>query len=283
MALALWDLATPALDALDRLADAFLTKATEYDRMQRLGRTCLQDAVPLTVGQTHRTHAAAIRRAGDDLRAAITALREVPLGATAIGTGIGAPAGYPELAVKHLAALTGRELVVSQDLFNALSNLTGYSAIAGACSRAGMVLAKIAADLRLLSSGPVGGLGEVTLPVLQAGSSIMPGKVNPVIPELVIQLSYRIRGAAHTVDLAVAAGELELNVWEPVILDALVNALGDLANAATSFVDKCVRDLQWNTDAVQRNLAGSVAEFVEMAGRTGYEAAVAHRTGTHQR
>ncbi len=275
MAITLLDRAAPALAALAHLREAFLSKAAEYDEQPRLGRTCLQDAVPLTVGQTHRAQAAGIERVHAQLHAATTALHSVPLGATAVGTGLGAPAGYSAIAVEHLAVLTGHDLTLAEDFFDALAHLDPYATLAGACSRAAIILAKIAADLRLLSSGPTGGLGEITLPALQAGSSIMPGKVNPVIPELVMQLSYRIRGAGTTVELAVAAGELELNVMEPVILDALTTSLADLTDAATYFADKCITGLVWNSQALQRNLAGSRHDYVEIAARAGYDVAAA--------
>lgn len=271
MALSLQELAQPALRGLDRLGQSFTAKAQHYDQVPRLGRTCLQDAVPLTVGQTHRAQAAAVKRGRSALQAAITALTAVPLGATAVGTGIGAPEGFAAIAVDHLSKLSGYDLTVSDDFFDSLAHLDPYSAVSAACVRTATTLAKIAADLRLLSSGPTGGLGEMTLPALQAGSSIMPGKVNPVIPELVMQLSYRIRGAASTVDISVAAGELELNVMEPVILDALTTCLADLAAAGESLTTKCVDGLAWNVAALNRNLRGSLQEFVEQSTGDGYE------------
>lgn len=273
MALALRALAVPTLGALDRLEHSFLAKAEEYDGLVRLGRTCLQDAVPLTVGQTHRAQAVAVRRSGEGLRQAVDALAGVPLGATAVGSGVGAPDGFTDAAVRHLARFSGMTVTASEDFFDSLAHLDPYATVAAACARAATLLAKIAADLRLLSSGPAGGLGEVGLPVRQAGSSIMPGKVNPVIPELVMQLSYRIRGAAGTVDLGVAAGELELNIMEPVILDALVTALRDLRDAADSFAEKCVDGLVWHEAALERNLRGSLQGAVETAAAHGYERA----------
>ncbi|WLQ35199.1 lyase family protein [Streptomyces castrisilvae] len=273
MALALRELAEPTLRALDRLDQSLRSKAETYDRLERLGRTCLQDAVPLTVGQTHRAQAVAVRRSAEGLRRTADALAAVPLGATAVGSGAGAPDGFTDAAVRHLARFCGMSVTASEDFFDSMAHLDPYSALAAACARAATLLAKIAADLRLLSSGPAGGLGEVGLPVRQAGSSIMPGKVNPVIPELVMQLSYRIRGAAATVDLGVAAGELELNIMEPVILDALVTALRDLRDAADSFAEKCVDGLVWHEAALERNLRGSLLSAVEAAAAHGYERA----------
>jgi aspartate ammonia-lyase len=273
MALALLEIGGPALFQLEALSATLEAKAAEYGDLQRLGRTCLQDAVPLTIRDTHRAQAAAVLRTRGELAEALDALSSVPLGATAIGTGVGAPPGFGEIAVEHLSARTGRALRVAPDLFDALAHLDPYGRVAGATVRAAIVLAKIAADLRLLSSGPRAGIGELELPARQPGSSIMPGKVNPVIPELVMQLSFRIRGAAHTVELAVAAGELELNIMEPIIFDALRGALLDLADAAAALGDKCIAGMSWNREIIREHLAGSLGERVTAATRVGYDAA----------
>lgn len=274
MALALYDLCQPALSALDQLQASLLAKAGERDDLLRLGRTCLQDAVLITVGQTHRGQAHAVGRTRDALARTVRELQSIPLGATAVGTGVGAPQGFPEIAVEYLRLRSGQDLSVSSDFFDSLANLDSYSAVANACVRAALVIAKIAADVRLLSSGPVGGLGEIAVPALQAGSSIMPGKVNPVIPELVMQLSYRIRGAAATVENGVAAGELELNVMEPIVFDALVSALQDLTDAAQVFATKCIDGLTWNDDAVERNARGALDHLVGRAVESGYQSVV---------
>jgi aspartate ammonia-lyase len=274
MALAVRRITQSTLAAMATLAESFDHAGARWGGMTRLGRTCLQDAVPLTVGQTHRAHAHSVRRARSALADAVDALTAVPLGATAIGTGIGSPPGYAAAAIRQLAAVSGQPVTAAENYFDALANLDGYSAVGNACVRAALVIGKIAGDVRLLSSGPAGGLGEVTLPALQPGSSIMPGKVNPVIPEAVMQLGCRIRGAAATVDLAVAGGELELNIMEPVILDALVGALQDLADAASSFATKCVDGLVWNEGPVAAHLAGSRAPLVELSERVGHRRAL---------
>ena len=272
MALTIRELSAEPLRALTALADALEGKAAEYDTTQRLGRTCLQDAVVLSVGQTHRSHAAAIRRVTEGLRAATAELDSIPVGATVLGTGIGAPQGYRELCVQDLSEATGRQLLGSADLVDALSHLDPYAAIASAGARAAITMAKIAADLRFLSSGPGGGISEVTLPAVQAGSSIMPGKINPVIPEFVMQLSYRIRGAAHTVECAVAAGELELNIMEPVIVDSLLNIFEDLTASADTFARKCIAGLTWDGSRLEENLASGFDRWVAMAAEQGYDA-----------
>ncbi|MHC6591334.1 lyase family protein [Arthrobacter sp. C152] len=272
MALTIGELSEGPLDALAALAEAFEAKAAEYETTQRLGRTCLQDAVVLTVGQTHRSHAAAIRRVAEGLRAATAELDTIPIGATVLGTGIGAPEGYRELCVQELSDATGRELTGSEDLVDALAHLDPYAAIASAGARAAITMAKIAADLRFLSSGPGGGISEVTLPAVQAGSSIMPGKINPVIPEFVMQLSYRIRGAAHTVECAVAAGELELNIMEPVIVDSILNIFDDLTTSATTFARRCIKDLTWDGRRLHENINAGFDRWVIMAAEQGYDA-----------
>ena len=272
MALTIRELSHGPLQALTDLALAFEDKAAEYDTTERLGRTCLQDAVTLTVGQTHRSHATAIRRVMEGLRAAALELDSIPLGATVLGTGIGAPPGYRELCVEDLSNATGRPLTGSEDLVDALAHLDPYAAIASAGGRAAITMAKIAADLRFLSSGPTGGIGEITLPATQAGSSIMPGKINPVIPEFVMQLSYRIRGAVHTVECAVAAGELELNVMEPVIVDSLLNIFSDLTTSAETFARKCIAGLTWDGRRLNANLAAGFDRWVTMAAEQGYDA-----------
>lgn len=272
MALTIRELSDGPLQALSALAQALEDKAAEYDTTQRLGRTCLQDAVVLSVGQTHRSHATAIRRVTEGLRAATVELDSIPIGATVLGTGIGAPQGYRELCVQDLSKSTDRQLTGSEDLVDALSHLDPYAAIASAGARAAITLAKIAADLRFLSSGPTGGIGEVTLPAIQAGSSIMPGKINPAIPEFVMQLSYRIRGAAHTVECAVAAGELELNIMEPVIVDSLLNIFENLTASAETFARKCIAGLTWDGRRLEENLTSGFDRWVIMAAEQGYDA-----------
>ncbi|KWX23653.1 aspartate ammonia-lyase [Mycolicibacterium wolinskyi] len=273
MALTVLDLVEHPVQALDELARALDDKAAEFDVTPHLGRTCLRDAVTLTAGQSHRAQSAAIRRTCEDLRSATAAMSSVPLGATAIGTGVGAPDGYRELAIGELVSLTGRQLEPAVDPFDALAHLDPYAAVAAAGARAGLTMAKVAADIRLLSSGPAGGLGDLNIPAVQAGSSIMPAKVNPAIPEYVMQLSYRIRGAAHTVEFAVAAGELELNVMEPVIIDALITIFDDLAAAATTFARRCVSGISWDGQRREENLSAALDSWVTLAAARGYDAA----------
>jgi aspartate ammonia-lyase len=201
-----------------------------------------------------------------------------------VGTGIGAPTGYRERAVELLAERSGLPLRPSADPFDALAHLDPLLRVASEAAVASLTLAKIAADVRLLSSGPVGGIGEVRIPAVQVGSSLMPGKVNPVIPELVIQASFEIRGAAHVVELAVAAGELDLNVMEMVVARHLLAALVQLGEVASLFASRCLAGLEWERAAVDRHLEGSRAAAVERALESGHDAergdSPADRAGT---
>jgi aspartate ammonia-lyase len=265
------------LEGVRHLEATLRAKADEAGELERLGRTCLQDAVPLRVRDGQLAQANALARTAADLAASLDRLLAVPLGATAVGTGVGAPPGFRERAIGHLAEETGLEVVPAPDLFDALAHPDAYVRVAADLVRVALVAAKLAADLRLLSSGPVGGIGEVRLPAVQVGSSIMPGKVNPVLPELVLQVSFEARGTLSIVEAAVAAGELELNVMEPVIARHLLASLADVGEAARLFADRCVAGLSWVGTAVAAHLAGSLADGVELAAREGYAAAARAR------
>jgi aspartate ammonia-lyase len=272
LALAVQACAPAALAGLGDVIAALEGLADRAGDDLRLGRTCLQDAVPLPIAAYHGAQVTAVRRAAAELSRSVEALLEVPLGATAVGTGIGAPVGYRERAVELLAERSGFPLRTSADLFDALAHLDPLLRVASESAVASMTLAKIAADVRLLSSGPVGGIGEVRIPAMQVGSSLMPGKVNPVMPELVIQASFEIRGAAHVVELAVAAGELDLNVMEMVVARHLLAALVQLGEVGSLFAARCLRGLEWDRAAVDRHLAGSRAAAVERALESGHDA-----------
>ena len=278
MALAVTDLAAPALTALDRLREALEMQAARGGSARRLGRTCLRDAVSLTVEETHRAQATMVEQSRAVLQSAVEGLRNVPLGGTVLGSGAGAPPGFAQAALRYLAEETGVAVSAPGDRFAAMAHPDSFAAVATACGRAAVTMARIAADLRLLSAGPVGGPAEVVLPPLQRGSSIMPGKVNPVIPELVMQLSYRVRGCAHTVDLAIAAGELELNVMGPVALDALVSCLADLRDAADYFARKCIDGLSWDRRATEHAATGALDGLIDLASTQGYAVATMEAT-----
>ena len=257
----------------DHLASAFERKASEYAGLERIGRTCLRDALPMRVDATHRRQAHAIARTTKDLHRALADLHEVPVGATVIGTGFGAPSRYRELVIPALSDEAGIQLTASENPFDAMSHADPLLAVASALNRVMLVTAQIAQDLRLLSSGPHGGLGEVVLPAVQVGSSAMPGKVNPVMPELVLQVGFEVRGACRTIEAAVAAGEFELNVMEPVIAKHLLTSLRDAGRMARLFADRCVAGLAWDATRVHSNLVGSYANAMLLAAEAGYAVA----------
>ncbi len=256
--------------ALGRVVDVLLVKAVEFRGTPRLARTCLRDALPVDVADTHRGQASSVSRAIGRIRAASAQLESVPLGATAVGTGAGAPDGFGPRAITILAGLVGRKLAPSNDRFDALANLDVLADVGHAVAEAGASLARIAQDLRLLSSGPLGGLNEVYLPPVSAGSSIMPGKINPGIPELVMQVGLEMSGVAHVVAAAVHAGELELNVMEPVIVSQLHPGILRLTETARVFADACLAGMAWNADVLEAHLAGSLLEKVQRSERDGY-------------
>ncbi|MBB3666289.1 aspartate ammonia-lyase [Prauserella sediminis] len=183
-------------------------------------------------------------------------------------------------AVNALRTLFEGHNHIVQNRFDALSHMDPYAALAAAGSRAAITMAKIAVDIRLLSSGPHGGFGDLTVPAVQAGSSIMPAKVNPVIPEYVMQLSYRVRGQALTVDCAVADGELELNVMEPVVVEALTTIFDDIAAAAETFARRCIDGLRWDGAHREHNLADALDHWVELSATDGYEKATTRLRNT---
>jgi aspartate ammonia-lyase len=272
LSLAVQACAPAALAGLAAVAKALERLAEKAGDDLRLGRTCLQDAVPLPISAYHGAQVTAVRRAAAGLQRSIEPLLEVPLGATAVGTGIGAPSGYRERSVALLAVRSGLALRPAADPFDALAHLDPLLRVASEAAVASLTLAKIAADIRLLSSGPVGGIGEVRIPAVQIGSSLMPGKVNPVIPELVLQASFEIRGAAHVVELAAAAGELDLNVMEMVVARHLLAALIQLGEVASLFASGCLDGLEWERAMVDLHLAGSRAAGVERALEGGHDA-----------
>ena len=260
------------LSGLAYLGEALRAAARDGDGLDRLGRTCLQDAVPLSAVAGLEATAHALARTAAELARALDGLLTVPLGATAIGTGIGAPPGFGEAAVAELARVSGLEVTVTTDRYDGLRHADGLLAVADALGRVWLVVSQLARDLRLLSSGPSGGIGELLLPALQPGSSIMPGKVNPVVPELVLQVGYELRGMAVAVGAAAGAGELELNVMEPAIAAALLPGLERAGRTAHLFADRCIAGLRWNEERVAANLRGSLAEAVERATVQGHDA-----------
>ncbi|WP_235346326.1 aspartate ammonia-lyase [Brevibacterium sp. UCMA 11754] len=258
------------LGELTLLADAFAAKGREFSHIIKVGRTQLQDAVPMTLGQEFNAFATTLREDVQRLEDAVALLGEVNMGATAIGTAINAPVGYKEAVIKHLRIITGLKLVTAGDLVESTSDTGVFITFSGALKRSALKMSKIANDLRLLSSGPQAGFGEINLPARQAGSSIMPGKVNPVIPEAVSQVAYSVAGADVTVSMAVEAGQLQLNAFEPVIAHSLFQSITWLERACQTFRVNCVNGITANEAALEDTVARSVTVITALAPVIGY-------------
>lgn len=256
---ALYDHLLELLVVLQNLEDSFLKKSIEFKGVLKMGRTQLQDAVPMSLGSEFRAYATLVK---EDIKL-ITSIKnlilEVNLGATAIGTGVNTPPEYAPLAVKKLREITGYDFTLSEDLIEATSDCGAYVMISGALKRTAVKLSKICNDLRLLSSGPRAGLKEINLPELQAGSSIMPAKINPVIPEVVNQVCFKIIGNDLTITMAAEAGQLQLNVMEPVIASSLFESVLLLKNACTSLQSKCIEGITSNPEICLANVMNSIA------------------------
>ena len=258
------------LEELRLLADSFEAKGKEFSNILKVGRTQLQDAVPMTLGQEFNAFATTVREDIDRLKEAVSLLYEVNMGATAIGTGINAAAGYKEAVIRHLREITGIPLETSGDLIESTSDTGVFVSFSGALKRTGLKLSKISNDLRLLSSGPQAGLGEINLPARQAGSSIMPGKVNPVIPEAVSQVAYAVAGADVTVSMAVEGGQLQLNAFEPIIAHSLFQSITWLERACQTLRVNCVDGITANEDKLAETVARSVTMITALAPIIGY-------------
>ena len=246
------------LEELDKLQKALRAKGDEFADIIKMGRTQLQDAVPMTLGQEFTAFGANLAEEQRTISSAADSLLEVNLGATAIGTGINTPSGYRDQVVSALREVTGLDIQASPDLIEATSDTGGYVMMHSAIKRAAMKLSKICNDLRLLSSGPRAGLNEINLPERQAGSSIMPAKVNPVIPEVVNQVCFKVFGNDVTISMASEAGQLQLNVMEPVIGQALFESIRLLANAAKTLREKCVTGITANKDVCEAYVTNSI-------------------------
>lgn len=258
------------LASLEDLAAALAAKGVEFDGIVKSGRTHLQDATPIRLGQEFTAYAGTIRRNAARLERAADDLRDLGIGGTAVGTGLNAEPRYPALMVKHLRAMTGLELREGTDRVQLMQSLGDVAAFSGTVRALAIDLNKIANDLRLLASGPRTGLAEIVLPAVQPGSSIMPGKVNPSIAEMVNQVCYQVMGNDQTVALAAEAGQLELNVMMPVIAHNLFFALGILTSAARVFAERCVAGIQADAAMCRHWLEQSPALVTALAPTIGY-------------
>jgi aspartate ammonia-lyase len=263
------------LTELSRLREAFLAKAVEFHDVLKVGRTQLQDAVPMTLGQEFHGFATTLGEDEMRLRENARLLYEVNLGATAIGTGITSHPEYAATVVRHLRAITGFDLETAADLVESTSDTGSFMSFSSSLKRNAVKLSKICNDLRLLSSGPQAGLGEINLPARQAGSSIMPGKVNPVIPEVVNQVAFAVVGADTTVTMAVEAGQLQLNAFEPVIAHSIFQSITWMRQAMWTLRVNCVEGITANRDRLGAMVGSSVGVITALTPFIGYAAAAA--------
>ena len=270
--------------AINQLIDAFRTKSEEFASVLKMGRTQLQDAVPMTLGQEFRAFAATLAGEVNALERIQRVLCEVNMGATAIGTGLNAPAGYAEKCVAHLADVSGLPIYLADDLIEATQDTQAFVLYSSCMKSLAIKLSKVCNDLRLLSSGPRCGLREINLPPKQPGSSIMPGKVNPVIPEVVNMVCFRVIGSDLTVSLAAEGGQLQLNVFEPVIAACIFEAQTLFINAARTLREHCVEGITANADVLRHYVDYSIGTVTALNPVIGYEratelAAEAQKTG----
>ena len=263
---------------------AFAEKADEFKDVLKMGRTQLQDAVPMTLGQEFSTYAVMLEEDQQRLREAALLIQEINLGATAIGTGINAHPHYAALACKYLSEVTGISYITAGNLVEATQDAGAFVQLSGVLKRVAVKLSKVCNDLRLLSSGPRTGLGEINLPAVQAGSSIMPGKVNPVIPEVVNQIAFMVIGNDVTVSFAAEGGQLQLNAFEPIIARSLFDSLGYLRQGCVTLAERCVRGITANREHLTDLLNHSIGIVTALNPLIGYENATAvakeaHATG----
>src|SRR3954462_1997811 len=271
--LALWWAIEGLLNAMAILRVGFEVKAAEFASVLKIGRTQLQDAVPMTLGQEFSTYAVMIEEDEMRLREARALIQEINLGATAIGTGINAPAGYADMACKFLAEESGIPVVKSKNLVEATQDTGAFVQLSGVLKRVATKLSKTCNDLRLLSSGPQAGFGDIKLPPRQAGSSIMPGKVNPVIPEVMNQVAFEVIGNDVTVTMASEAGQLQLNAFEPIMGWSLFKSITHLSRACLTLQANCVAGIEANRDLLARRVRESITLVTALNPIIGYEKA----------
>ncbi len=257
--------------AVGALADAFDAKGEEFAQVLKMGRTHLQDAVPITLGQEFHAYAAAIKRSMRRIETAEQSLHAVNIGATAVGTGLNAEPEYITFVIEELCHLTGETIYSARNMVDATQNTDELAEFSGTLKVCALALSKIANDLRLMASGPKCGLNELLLPAMQPGSSIMPGKVNPVIPETVNQVAFQVIGNDLAISMAVEAGQFELNVMEPVMAYNLFNSLTVLTNAVNALNHKCVQGIKANVERCNSMISASVGVVTALLPHIGYE------------
>ena len=268
-------LLTGAIKELERLYEALMDKAEEFDSVLKMGRTQLQDAVPMRLGQSFHAYASVLHRDILRLKDAIHTLEMLNMGGTAIGSSINVSPLYLKNICKHLNKITKGNFYLADDLFDATQNLDGFVSVSGVLKTCAVNLSKMCNDLRLLSSGPKTGIGEINLPARQNGSSIMPGKINPVIPEVVSQVAFNIIGHDYTITMAAEAGQLELNAFEPVIFYTLFESIETLGHAAQTLTDNCILGITANEKHCKDLVNASAGIATALCPSIGYTASAA--------
>jgi len=269
--IALYEKIYELVDSMTILKKAFSEKSNEFSEVIKMGRTQLQDAVPMTLGQEFHSFATMIEEDIQRLLESQQLVREMNLGATAIGTGINSHPEYAHLVEQKLQDVTGRPFKTAKDLVEATQDTGAYVQISGVLKRIATKISKICNDLRLLSSGPRAGLNEINLPAMQPGSSIMPGKVNPVIPEVVNQVAFQVIGTDITITMASEGGQLQLNVFEPVIAYNLFNNMNMMKNAFETLANKCVKGITANEEHCKNLVLNSIGLVTALNPHIGYE------------
>ena len=279
--LATWTGILGLVEAMAALRGAFEAKAEEFKDVLKMGRTQLQDAVPMTLGQEFSTYAVMLGEDEERLREAALLICEINMGATAIGTGITAHPDYAPLILKNLQRITGIPLITAPNLIEATQDCGAFVQLSGVLKRVAIKLSKTCNDLRLLSSGPRAGLGEINLPPMQAGSSIMPGKVNPVIPEVVNQIAFEVIGNDITVSFAADAGQLQLNAFEPIIAHSLFKSVSHLRNGCLVLAQRCVNGITANKEHLRASVENSIGIVTALNPYIGYANATAVAQEAH--
>ena len=266
-------LLTNLKEQLLRLHRALNDKAQEFDHVIKMGRTQMQDAVPIRLGQEFKAYSAAIMRDINRMEKAMDEMRTLNMGGTAIGTGINADEIYMQRIVPNLTEISGMNFIQAFDLIDSTQNLDPFVSVSGAVKACAVTLSKMSNDLRLMSSGPCAGFGEINLPAKQNGSSIMPGKVNPVIPEVVNQVAFNIIGNDMTITMAAEAGQLELNAFEPIIFYCMFQSIDTLAYAVETLVDNCITGITANEERCREMVENSVGIITAINPHVGYQKA----------
>ncbi|MGV0833220.1 aspartate ammonia-lyase [Empedobacter brevis] len=270
--LALFNMNQPLVEALTKLYEAFDKKAKQFDHVIKMGRTQLQDAVPMTLGQEFEGFSNTLRKEVENLNRIATELLVVNMGATAIGTGLNAVPGYAQLCTAKIAEIMNEEVTLADNLVEATSDTSSFVDFSSALKRLCVKLSKICNDLRLLTSGPRTGLFEINLPPKQPGSSIMPGKVNPVIPEVVNQVCFKVIGNDTAITMAAEAGQLQLNVMEPVIGFSIMESIQYLKNAMDTLRIECVDGITANVEHLKNEVQNSIGIVTALNPYIGYKA-----------